>query len=180
MRILTVCTHNRTRSVIAGTLLLAHLRELGIDADVRSAGVRAEGLPPTEPTVRFLRGRGFDVSEKRSTPVSEQLVSGADLILTAEGSHVVWIAGRWPSAFRRSFTLPELVGLSEQVGPRAGRLLREWLDSIDAVRPDRLEYLDDHTIPEVADPPGGVRAAWSSSFAEIDELTVRVAKALAS
>lgn len=175
LRILTVCTHNQTRSVIAGALLDQRLREFGVDAVIRTGGTKASGHAPTDTAVRMLRDRGVDVSQHRGTRVTSAFITHADLIVTAERDHVVWIAGQWPQAFGRTYTLPEAVELAEQVGPRAGRPFAAWREKLSTARGAASEYLN-ADIGELSDPTGGMRRTWDTSFASIDDLTQRLAE----
>lgn len=178
LRVLTVCTHNRTRSVIAEALLDRALHARGIDAMVRSTGTHAEQLPATDGAVRLLAERGIDVGAHRSRRTNDKAVSGADLIVTAESDHVVWIAGRWPDAFAKTFTLPELVTLGARAGGRRGRPIGEWLAELAPHRPPASSYLEPDVVAEVADPTGGPRRVWATSFAEIERLTTELAELL--
>lgn len=179
LEILSVCTHNRTRSVLVGALLDAHLREAGVASHVQSAGTAAVGQRPIERAVRLLAARGLSVHDHISRPIVAADVGAADLIVTAEQQHVVAIAGQWPDAFARTFTLPELVTRARSVGPRGDRSLAEWLREIGVGRPTAFDYLDATDIPEVADPTGKSRAVWDESFDQIDALTRELAKAVA-
>lgn len=176
--VVTVCTHNRTRSVIAAALLAEHLDRLGVDGNVRSAGTVAGGLPPTPRAQDLLARRGHDVSGHLSTCLSVEWLSEADLLLVAEPRHVVWIGGQSPDALGRAFTLPEFVLLGERVGPRRGRDLASWLAGIDRIRPPRSAYLQGGGLPMIADPTGGRARRWSATFAEIDQWCGRAAALL--
>ena len=165
LEILSVCTHNRTRSVLIGALLEAHLRAAGATSHIQSAGTAADGQQPIEHAIRLLAACGIDVDDHISRPIAASNVNVADLILTAEQQHVVAIAGQWPDAFARTFTLPELVERARSVGPRGDRSLAEWLRAIGVGRPTALDYLDASDIPEVADPTGKSRAVWESRSA---------------
>ena len=178
LELLAVCTHNRTRSVLIGALLAAHLEEVGVVAHVQSAGTAARGHPTMERAARLLADRGIDVVEHRSRMLEPEVVQAADLIVTAEQQHVVAIAGRWPGLFRRTFTLPELVRRGEAVGRRDGRPIAEWLLDVGHGRLTAFDYLDSTSIPEVADPTGQSPAVWEQSFARIDALTKRLALVL--
>lgn len=179
LRVLAVCTHNRTRSVMVGGLLDQHARAERLNVVVRSAGFdNIGGAHPTEPAVRLLRTREIDVSDHRSHILSSSVVCGADLIITAEHDHVVNIAGRWSQAYRYTFTLPELIELGERVGPRRPRTFPDWLATIHAERPEPSGYLDT-TVGEIADPTGRSPADWSACFTRIDDLTSRLAALLA-
>lgn len=177
LRILSVCTHNRTRSVLIGALLQDHLLMRGRGVELVTGGFRAQHLPATEPTVRLLATRGIDVSEHRSRRVDDELIARADLIITAERDHVVWIAGRGHGWFQRTYTLPELVARAVDVGRRGDADLDEWLHRVGEGRPTAIHYLS-APIPEVADPTGHAPAVWEAIFREIDELCRRLAEVL--
>jgi protein-tyrosine phosphatase len=178
LRILSVCTHNRTRSVLMSALLQQHAERAEQRMVFRSAGFSERGGElPTHNAVQLLAERDIDVSGYLSHFLSKQGVIGADLIVTAERRHVVTIAGRWPEVYDRTFTLPEIVELGERVGPRGALTLREWLDAVHAERPSPLDYLD-HAVGEIADPTGKSPDRWSTCFAQIDDLSERLIKLL--
>ena len=176
--VLCVCTFNRTRSVMMAALLEQHLREIGVDATVRSAGTGADDGLATGETVKLLGERGIDVRGHRGTPLDDALIAGADLIVTAEHDHVVTIASRWPDAFRRTFTLPEIIVRSKLHGGRLGGPIADWLELLNDGRPAGFHYLDDRSIGEVIDPTGQDRRTWQEVFALVDDLTLRLAKSL--
>jgi protein-tyrosine-phosphatase len=179
LRILAVCTYNRTRSVMMSPLLQQHAERAGAGVVVRSAGFSGGGgEPPTDNAVRLLRQRDIDASDHVSHVVEKQGVTDADLIITAEHQHVVAIAGRWPDAYGRTFTLPEIVELGERIGPRGERTHHEWLAALHAERPDPLDYLD-HAVGEIADPTGKSSARWTTCFEQIDDLSERLIALLA-
>ena len=178
LRILAVCAHNRTRSVLMGALLTEHVQREGTPATVKSAGFTTGGEPPTEPTVRFLATRGIEVGDYVSHWMTRSSVDGADLIVTAEQDHVVAIAGRWPASFGHTFTLPELVDLATTIGPRDGCSFHEWLAAVNNGRRTADEYLATE-VGQIADPTGGPPAGWSTCFTEIDDLAARLAVLLA-
>jgi len=178
LRVLCVCTHNRTRSVLTAALLAHHLAAEGVAASVTSAGLASAGEPPTDPTVRLLAERGIDVAAHRSRRVAAELVDAADLIVTAEPDHVIGVAGASPGVFGRTFTLPELVALGERAGGRAGRPVAEWLASVGELRPDQLAFLDAvdaGVIGTIDDPTGRPPRDWGVAIATIDDLTRRLA-----
>ena len=177
LRVLCVCTHNRTRSVMAGGLLQRHLTRLQIPAAVSTAGTQPGGQPAMERAVRLLAVRDIDAGEHRSQPLTDELVHGADLIVTAERAHVISIAGRWPGAFRTTFTLPEIVALDAGAG-RKGDSVADWLARVSIGRPGGLDYFDARDIGEIEDPTGKQPNVWDRVFAEIDALTNDLAAAL--
>ena len=175
---LAVCTHNRTRSVLMANLFAQHATAAGLANLTQSAGFADGGEDPTDNTVRYLATRGIDVSGYRSHWMTDHSIRGAHLIFTAEKGHVIAIAGRWPESFGYTFTLPELVGLGEAVGPRGDRTLSEWLDAVNVGRPTTLDYLD-ATISEIPDPTGRSPATWKAAWEQIDDLTKRLVTLLA-
>lgn len=177
IKVLCVCTHNRTRSVLTAGLLQQHLTELGLTAITSSAGTVAGGHPATDRTVRMLAERSIDVSGHRSQTLTAEIVAAADLILTAERDHVASIVGRWPAAFGRTVTLPEAVDLSQLAGQRGGMAIRDWVARMEATGRDPLEYLSGH-VGEIEDPTGRSPAVWSRVFSQIDDLTRSLAKAM--
>ncbi|MFM2183801.1 MAG: hypothetical protein RJB61_2095 [Actinomycetota bacterium] len=179
MDILCVCTYNQTRSVLMAALLGEHLQREGVRARITGAGTRAGGGAPMQSTVDLLARRGIDVRGHRGRPLDEQLVADAQLVITAEQAHVIEIAGQWPSAFPRTFTLPELARRTSAAGARGTDTIEQWVRRLNDGRSAGLDYFDDPTVGEVADPTGRDRNTWSESFASIDELTRRIAEALA-
>ncbi len=178
LRVLTVCTHNRTRSVLIGALLGEHLAERGTTAEIATAGIRDEGQPPTEETVRLLAARGHDVRSHRSRRVSADLVASADLVVTAERDHVVWIAGSFRGTFARTFTLPELLRWAAPAGPRQGDPWDQWLACVNAERPRASDYLAAR-IDEIDDPTGRATKVWEQAFSEIDTMCAQLAALIA-
>lgn len=178
IRILVVCTHNRTRSLIAAVLLAEHLQGRGVEAVVESAGIAAQGLPATEGAFVMLREHGFDVSNHVSRQLDEHIASSADLVLVAEPEHVVWIAGRWPRLFARTFTILEFLDLVEVVGPVKGRSLDDWLEELASRRHRVGDYLRAGVLRSVADPTGGPPDAWRATFEELNEAAATIASSL--
>jgi len=178
IKVLCVCTHNRTRSVLTAGLLQQHLTALGVPSTTSSAGTMSGGHPATDRTVRMLSERGIDVRDHRSEALTRAIVDAADLILTAERAHVATIVGQWPTSFARTVTLPEAVELAHRVGPRQDGPIREWVARMEADRRSPLDYLAGD-VGEIEDPTGQSPAVWSRVFTEIDDLTRALAKALA-
>jgi protein-tyrosine-phosphatase len=179
LHVLSVCTHNRTRSVIAGALLSRYLTRLRVPSTVATSGTYSAGQPAIDRAVRLLAAQGMDVELHRSSVLDDETVNGSDVIVTAERDHVVSIAGRWRGAFARTFTLPELVQRGEAVGPRRGAPIGEWLQLVGKGRPTAFDYIDAADIAEVADPTGQSPAAWDAAYREIDDLARRLAAVLA-
>lgn len=160
-------------------MLTRHLAVLGVEGSVHAAGFGEPGLAPTADTTRYLATRGIDVSVRRSRRVGAADVERADLIVTAERMHVVEIAGRWPDAFERTMTLPEVVQRSRAVDVSACIDLAALLDAVSIGRPHHLDYLD-ADIDEIPDPTGEPPGAWRATIEVIDALTAELAALLAA
>jgi protein-tyrosine-phosphatase len=179
LRILTVCSHNRTRSVMMAAMLDSMLRErLGEGSvEVDSSGFGPVGLPPIDEAVEAMRRRGLDVSSHRSTATTRELVERADVILTAERQHVVKIAALSPDAFRQAMTLPEFLAAASSASDGADRV-RSWTRSLTEHR-TASAYLRE-PVPEVADPTGSVSRVFEAAVVTIEQQCREVAALLFS
>ncbi len=174
LKILTICTHNRTRSVMTMALLQDGFDRLVGDGAVivRSLGFGPEGEAAIADAVDSMGRRGIDISHHRSRQVTEARVRPADLVLTAEREHVVRIAALAPDVFDRSFTLPEFCGRVAR-DPSAGpRPVREWLESLSAGRSSEV-YLTDG-VDEIADPTGSPRRQFEAAVHSIQQMCATV------
>lgn len=180
LKILTVCTHNRTRSVMSMAMLQRMLDErVGSGrAMVRSLGFGPEGLPAIPDAVDAMARRGLDVSGHLSRQVRADRVDQADLVLTAEKDHVIGIAAQSPDAARRAFTLPEFIDLVADTPAPPGVSLADWAADLSRKR-EPAAYLAD-LVPEVADPTGSPRRRFEAATVEIEALCVRAADAVAA
>ena len=107
-RVLYVCHGNILRSAFA----MAVDREVGGTA--RSAGLHAiEGHSADETGQRIAAAMGIDLSRHRATPVSEELVSWADLIVAMDRSNQAELHVRFPHARPRV----RLLGMLRPGGP---------------------------------------------------------------
>lgn len=176
IRILTVCTHNRTRSVLIAGLLQAELDRRGVAAVISTAGFGEQGLPADPQTAAALLVRGSDTRTHSTTVFSTELANGADLIVAAERIHVVRVAEEHLDLFARTFTLPELVERAEAFGPRHGTELSQWLAGVAAGR-SPSGYLMAF-VPEVEDPTGLHPEVFRGVVAQIEQWCQRLAAVL--
>jgi protein-tyrosine-phosphatase len=167
LRILTVCTHNRTRSVMMAAMLESMLGErLGTDGvRVRSGGFGPEGLPAIADAVEAMRRRGLDVSGHRSHQVTVDDLTDVDVVLTAERNHVVRVAALSPQVFGRAMTLPEFLDRSSAVG-RDVEDPSGWISRLTADR-TASAYLSGAT-PEIADPTGSAPRAFDAAVKRLE------------
>lgn len=179
LRILTVCRHNRTRSVMMAAFLESMLTARLSDRPVvvQSSGFGPVGLPAIDDAVAAMRRRGLEVSAHRSQTTTASLVDGADVILTAERDHVVRIAALSPLAFRRAMTLPEFLTRSADVSLSGASDVRAWVEGATATRTAGA-YLRD-PIAEVADPTGSMARAFEAAVVTIEQQCSEVVDILA-
>jgi protein-tyrosine-phosphatase len=161
-------------------LLTMHMTLAGVDGSTRAAGLGEPGKPVTSDTVQLLAERGIDVQSRLSRRINGDDVTWADLILTAERMHVVEIVGRWPEAFSKTLTLPELVDRARVTGRQPTLGLHAWLAELALDRPRGLEYLDAEEVGEIDDPTGGSPVDWRECADRVDNLTRRAATLLAT
>jgi len=105
--ILLVCTGNSCRSVMAAGLLKKLLKEKG-NYKVITAGTAAiKGMPATAEAIEVMSEENIDVSGHRSSPLSDEMIDQADLILVMEGRHQEHILAQEPSAGNKVHLLSE-------------------------------------------------------------------------
>src|SRR4051812_23683755 len=123
--VLCVCTANVCRSPAAELLLRSGLRaRLGpwpaaTAVVVDSAGTWATpGRPVERGTASALRRAGVDAAEvaaSRSTRLTREAVAGADLVIASTAEHVRAVWRLQLASRHRTFTLGELVRLTEGI-----------------------------------------------------------------
>jgi len=112
LTILVVCTGNICRSPVAERLLQAKLDDLGIPAIVHSAGTQSMvGHDMTPEAAQLATHYGADASQHRSQQLTEQLITDADLVLTATREHRSKVVSLYPRASRYSYTLNQFARL---------------------------------------------------------------------
>jgi protein-tyrosine phosphatase len=86
--VLVVCTGNTCRSPMAEGLLRARFAELGVDAEIRSAGTFAVIGGAAQPHAVATAARaGLDISGHVARQLDEELVAWADTVLCMARSH---------------------------------------------------------------------------------------------
>lgn len=117
MRILIVCVGNVCRSPLAERLLRRALADevaAGL-VEVTSAGTGALDGRPMEPAAAAeLERLGGSAEGFVARPVTEAVLAGSDLVLTATTDVRKQVVGLAPAVLHRTFTLKELALVVEQ------------------------------------------------------------------
>jgi protein-tyrosine phosphatase len=106
--VLVVCEGNICRSPLAAAMLAQSLPDIGFS----SAGTHAlvgEGANPL--IVEMARDRGVALDDHVATPLTDERVRSADLILTMTKSQREQIESAWPFARGKVFRLVEVEGI---------------------------------------------------------------------
>jgi len=100
MKILFVCTANIVRSFMAERILIERLKkDKKPGSDVSSASIiDMHGMPVDPTAVELLDEHGFDGAGHHSKPLTEDMVSQADMIIVMEGIHKKIILDQYPEA----------------------------------------------------------------------------------
>lgn len=157
VRVLFVCSANLCRSVTAAEYarrMAVERPSRWVDWYIESAGTDVspgQGLPRDV----ALRMDELDIP-RRAEPLmlTEEYARSADLILTAERHHRAVVAGRYPFAVRRTFTLLEfarLIAAGRSAVPRP--VVRGADDLLELARIGRshVQPVDDSSI-DIGDP----------------------------
>lgn len=111
MNILFVCTGNTCRSCMAETLANSMIASSAFEVEFSSAGIYAvKGQSASQNASRVMNEMGLDISRHISTPVSDELLNDATLILTLTEAHKNLIFSNYPNAGHKTFTLLEYIG----------------------------------------------------------------------
>ena len=98
MNWLFVCTGNTCRSPMAAACMRRALSKRGLDGQVFSAGVAANGSPATENAVTVMGEIGVDISNHRSTPLTLELCKQADRVAVMTAAHKAMLMAAGVSA----------------------------------------------------------------------------------
>ena len=154
--VVTLCTGNAARSVMAGAMLA------GAGIRVTTAGTHVvEGQPMSRRTRDALDAVGVRADGHRSHQVTPDDLDQADLVLAMATEHVAFVRRRHPEAADRTVTIRRLVrDLPAGPGRLADRLAALDLASVE------LEPWED-----VADPAGGEDEQYVACATDLAELT---------
>jgi UDP-perosamine 4-acetyltransferase len=168
-KILVVCTGNLNRSPVAEILLRRALGDIGVEAEITSAGLAAPAGSRVDTKLRKLADE-LGVSDEIDTHRSTQLTPGhlaADLIIGMTGEHVDDLrrVGADPT---RTTTLRTAAWRSRVIG-RQDLRFDEWVQRLTAPLPDSAQ-LNGVGVEDIADPIGGRMRQYRAMGAEVSDL----------
>jgi protein-tyrosine-phosphatase len=161
LHVVTLCTGNAARSVMAGAVLREHVPGL----HVTTSGTHViEGMPMSWRTRDAITSLGLEVPNHRSRQATETELDNADLVIALAREHVAWMRRVHPPAAPRTATLQRLArDLPEDGSPLFERLARMRLHEV------ALEPWED-----VSDPAGGDIEVFLACAREIADLLHQV------
>jgi protein-tyrosine phosphatase len=142
LHVVTLCTGNAARSVMAGAILREHVDGV----HVTTSGTHViEGMPMSWRTRDAIESLGIPVPDHRSRQASAGELDRADLVIALAREHVVWMRRVHPGAAPRTATLKRL---ARDLQPGPAPL---W----ERLAPMRLHEVQLEPWEDVEDPAGG-------------------------
>jgi protein-tyrosine phosphatase len=173
-----VCTGNRFRSPLAAA---AFATRVEVPVQTVSAGLLELGPVPALPeAVKLAQSFRLDLTSHRARELSGVDLEPFDLVLGFERTHVQAAVVDASAHIERTFTLPELVLLLEQVPDRAAQTapIARARERVAEAHAARAPSFRTSGMPEVVDPLGRSRREQRAIGEEVHRLTDRLAELL--
>lgn len=151
--LLVVCTANQCRSPLGEFLLRDAAEQHGLDWYISSAGTHALAGQPMHPnTRRLLVRRGFEVGNWCTTALDSDLLTSADVILTATRQHSSYLVGAQPKISGKVLPLMRFarhIAIARQCGRGSAQngALLEMLEAVHNVAAAGVGDADDLPDP---------------------------------
>jgi protein-tyrosine phosphatase len=175
-----ICTGNICRSPMAEGFLRSVLeRRFRADAPtVDSAGTQGwEGSGAQPGSIVAAREREVDIEGHRARLLTASMIERADLVVAMAGEHRDAVVRAVPDAAGRTFTLKELVRLTQALAlADASASLVDRVAQADALR--RGGFAGNPRDEDVADPLGQGQDTYRAVAWELDELIHRLDAAM--
>jgi protein-tyrosine-phosphatase len=125
--VLFVCAANICRSPMAMGLFSAQVMPEASDWQIASAGIFAPtGYLAAQNTLAVLNQRGIDLSQHRSSQISQDLMQTFNLILTMERGQKEALQIAFPKQAPRVYLLTEMIGENWEIVDPVGGALRDF------------------------------------------------------
>ena len=183
LHVVFICTGNRFRSPLAAAIFGDAAAKHGVPVTVESVGTLDTGSPPAFPeTIEHAERFGLDISDHRARHALAVDLTGADVVIGFERTHVAFAIVDAGVPAEKAFTLPELVQLLEleDVPVRRPDAAQGARLAIDQASARRVALGRTPGSPEIVDPVTVPRRVWAQVADEIHDLVGRLAHELFS
>ena len=173
--LLFLCTGNRFRSPLAASFV--RRLTVGLPVAVASAGVLdVDGSPPLREATRLGASSGVSLSAHRARHLTRDGLRDVDLLLGFEQTHLSHAVVELGADRERSFTLPELVRLLDEIEPVA-----DGMPLVSRAR-ERVRLAAERRVAgavgsadEIRDPFGRSKKVARQTAVEIQRLSLELA-----
>ena len=149
-------------------------KEVGAAVRVASASVDQEIRETHPTTVAMLNARGVQLGRERSQPISEDLISGSDLVLVMTAEHARAVVGRYPMARTKVFLLEHLAA---EIQPAEDTDTADsWIGRVQTMRRD---YASGDQW-DIQDPISESEAVYKAVEVQIDNATMWLATVIST